>query len=129
MIAKPIIDIMFGVEHLKASSGAIDVLQRSGYCYYPYKPDQMHWFCKPSPDFRTHHLHLIPYGSPLWKERIRFLDILRSNPQVVEDYELLKRTLAAEMASDREAYTRNKWSFIKKVLDDSALRQQTPLTK
>lgn len=119
MIAKPIIDIMFGVESLESSKGAIEVLQTNGYCYYPYKSDVMHWFCKPSPELRTHHLHLVPYQSPLWKERTRFRDILRENPKVAEEYGVLKQSLAAEMASDRESYTESKWPFIEKVLYDS----------
>lgn len=116
MIAKPIIDIMFGVEDLESSKGAIEVLQTNGYCYYPYKSKVMHWFCKPSPEFRTHHLHLVPYQSPLWKERIGFRDILRENRTVAEEYGTLKQTLAAEMATDRESYTDSKWPFIEKVL-------------
>lgn len=120
MVAKPIIDIMFGVEDLETSKGAIEVLQANGYCYYPYKPDVMHWFCKPSPELRTHHLHLVPYESPLWRERISFRDILREDPIIAEEYISLKQSLAGEMVSDRESYTQNKWPFIKKVLYGNA---------
>ncbi|MEX0732110.1 MAG: GrpB family protein [Aquisalimonadaceae bacterium] len=120
MVAKPIIDIMFGVETLEASKGAVAVLRVNGYCYYPYKPDMMHWFCKPSPEVRTHHLHLVPYQSSLWKERMRFRNILRENPQLANEYGILKQSLAANAAFDHEAYTRNKWPFIKKVLNGPA---------
>jgi GrpB-like predicted nucleotidyltransferase (UPF0157 family) len=34
-----------------------------GYLYAPYRVEQMHWFCKPEPSRRTHHLHLVPTGS------------------------------------------------------------------
>lgn len=114
--AKPIIDIMAGVKDLDSSIGAIDVLRSSGYCYYPYKADVMHWFCKPTPEYRTHHLHLVPYDSPLWEERIRFRDILRNNIKVAEKYERLKLSLANDLSSDRESYTEQKWPFIKGVL-------------
>lgn len=114
--AKPIIDIMAGVKNLDSSTGAIDVLQSNGYCYYPYKADVMHWFCKPTPEYRTHHLHLVPYDSPLWRERIRFRDILRNNAKVAEEYEQLKVSLARDVTGDRESYTKLKWPFIKGVL-------------
>lgn len=114
--AKPIIDIMVGVRELDSSVGAIEVLQSSGYCYYPYKADVMHWFCKPSPECRTHHLHLVPYDSPLWRERLRFRDVLRSNREVAARYEQLKVSLADELTDDRESYTRRKWPFIASVL-------------
>src|SRR5690349_14604269 len=68
--AKPIIDIMAGVKSLDTSRGAIELLTALDYHYWPYRADVMHWFCKPSPDHRTHHLHLVPFGSPLWRERL-----------------------------------------------------------
>lgn len=114
--AKPIIDIMVGVKDLDSSVGAIDVLQRNGYCYYPYKSEVMHWFCKPTPQYRTHHLHLVPYDSALWRERIKFRDILRSNGKVAEQYAQLKVSLARDLTDDRERYTELKWPFIEGVL-------------
>lgn len=116
--AKPIIDIMAGVKDLDTSVGAIDVLRRSGYCYYPYKADVMHWFCKPTPEYRTHHLHLVPYESTLWRERVKFRDILRSNGDVAEKYEQLKLSLARDLTDDRESYTELKWPFIEGVLHE-----------
>ena len=59
LAAKPVVDIMAGVESLDASRPAIAALERAGYCYAPYRADTEHWFCKPSPQFRTHHLHLM----------------------------------------------------------------------
>ena len=91
----------------------------NGYQYTPYKSDVMHWFCKPSARFRTHHLHLIPYGSRLWKERIRFRDLLRTNQTVAEKYGLLKVELANKYKSDRDAYTEKKTPFIQQVLKEA----------
>ena len=116
MVAKPVIDVMFGVETLKASQAAIAVLVENGYEYWPYKTEVMHWFCRPSNAFRTHHLHLVPFESPLWKERISFRNILRANKSVSEEYIALKRELAREYRDDREAYTDKKWPFIKQTL-------------
>ena len=115
-MAKPVIDIMFGVESLEKSKPAIEIMSESGYCYFPYKGDVMHWFCKPSEVRRTHHLHLITFESALWKERILFRDILRSSKTVANEYQALKQDLAARHANDRELYTQNKWPFIKSVL-------------
>ncbi|NEZ54272.1 GrpB family protein [Leptolyngbyaceae cyanobacterium CCMR0082] len=117
LLAKPVIDIMFGVKSLEVSRPAIDVLTRNGYQYFPYKPDVMHWFCKPSDAVRTHHLHLIPYESELWQERIRFRDLLRSNRAIASDYAALKQALAERYHYDREAYTQAKWPFIQRVLE------------
>jgi len=116
LIAKPVIDIMFGVKSLEESRPAIDILVKSGYKYFPYKEDVMHWFCKPSDAFRTHHLHLVPYESQLWQERIQFRELLLSNQEVANEYSALKKELAARHKEDREAYTQAKWPFIQRVL-------------
>jgi hypothetical protein len=43
------------------------------YNYAPYRPDEMHWFCKPDPSHRTHDLHFVHTGSsPLQSRAWRF---------------------------------------------------------
>jgi len=116
LTAKPVIDIMFGVKSLKASKPAIAALESAGYEYSPYKTDVMHWFCKPSDAHRTHHLHLIPFESALWHERIKFRDRLRADEVIANEYAALKRDLAIRHVGDREAYTQEKWPFIRQVL-------------
>ncbi len=116
MVAKPVIDVMFGVKSLEESKPAIDVLVEYGYEYWPYKTEVMHWFCKPSDAFRTHHLHMIPFESPLWQERIKFRELLRSDIAIATQYANLKRELAASFKEDRETYTEKKGPFIQQVL-------------
>ena len=115
LAAKPVIDVMAGVATLDASRPAIAALVELGYCYAPYRADSEHWFCKPSPAFRTHHLHLIPIGSPLWRESLAFRDYLRSHSQIAGEYEDLKRRLAVKHQFDREAYTEAKDPFVARI--------------
>jgi GrpB-like predicted nucleotidyltransferase (UPF0157 family) len=121
--AKPVIDIMAGVESLDGSRAALPALGRHQYCYAPYRAEVMHWFCKPSPAQRTHHLHLVPLGSPLWIEQLAFRDYLRTHPDVAMEYAALKRRLAETHRCDREAYTKAKAPFVQRVLQN-ALRSQ-----
>jgi GrpB-like predicted nucleotidyltransferase (UPF0157 family) len=117
LAAKPTVDIMAGVESLDASRPALAVLEECGYCYFPYRPDVTHWFCKPSPAFRTHHLHLVPVQSRLWIERLAFRDYLRAHPDVRSEYADLKRRLAELHRFDREAYTDAKSRFVQRILE------------
>ena len=110
--AKPVIDIMAAVRTLDASRPAIAALAPLDYCYFPYQADRKHWFCKPSPAVRTHHLHLIPLDSPDWRRPIAFRNYLRAHPDVAAEYEALKRELAVRFRHDREAYTGAKSPFI-----------------
>jgi GrpB-like predicted nucleotidyltransferase (UPF0157 family) len=117
LAAKPVIDIMAGVKGLAASHGAIAAASKIGYIYFPYRADVMHWFCKPSPEFRTHHLHLVPFNSRLWIERLAFRDYLRCDSAVAEEYAALKYELARKYEFDRESYTDAKWPFIRRIIE------------
>ncbi len=112
LAAKPVIDIMAGVETLEGSRDAIEAVGILGYCYFPYRAEIMHWFCKPSDTVRTHHLHLVPVGSPRWVRPIAFRNYLRAHRDVAAEYEQLKRGLALQFRFDREAYTEAKTPFI-----------------
>lgn len=116
MSAKPVIDIMAPVFSLEQAAPSIQALANLGYCYSPYKAEVMHWFCKPSPAYRTHHLHLVAAGSALWVERIAFRDALRRSPPLAAEYQSLKQRLASEHAHDRDAYTEGKSPFVQSVL-------------
>jgi GrpB-like predicted nucleotidyltransferase (UPF0157 family) len=116
LCAKPVIDMMVGVTSLPESEPAKDVLRRAGYQYAEYKTEVMHWFCKPSFALRTHHLHLIPYGSPLWRDRLKFRDLLRTDSTLAADYAALKLELASKFEFDRDAYTDGKSPFVARAL-------------
>jgi GrpB-like predicted nucleotidyltransferase (UPF0157 family) len=116
LIAKPIIDIMVGVRDLPSSMPARDALAALNYQYFPYRTDVMHWFCKPSPAHRTHHLHLVPFESRLWTERIAFRDFLRASSESRQEYAELKAALAKRYPTDREAYTEAKTQFVRGIV-------------
>lgn len=117
LTAKPIIDIMAGVHDLPSSLGAREALVPLRYMYFPYRPDVMHWFCKPSPARRTHHLHLVPVSSSLWSDRLVFRDYLRGSATAAAEYAELKIALAGQYQFDREAYTEAKSEFVRSMLD------------
>ena len=115
LAAKPVIDIIAAVHTLEASRPALEVLAGLDYCYAPYRSEAEHWFFKPSPAFRTHHLHLVPCTSPQWLETLAFRDYLRSHPGTAAEYDDLKRRLAQEFRFDREAYTQTKGPFVTRI--------------
>ena len=92
-------------------------LRSLDYLYASYRAEEMHWFCKPDPSRRTHHLHLVPAGSPRFRDELAFRDYLRANDRAAREYAALKRTLAKRFARDREAYTDAKAAFIGAALE------------
>ena len=114
--AKPIVDILVGVEGLEAARPCFEPLSDLGYLYAPYRSAEMHWFCKPHPSRRTHHLHVVPTASPRYADELAFRNRLRVDPDLARDYVALKRDLAARFPDDREAYTDGKVAFIQGAL-------------
>jgi GrpB-like predicted nucleotidyltransferase (UPF0157 family) len=56
-------------------------------------------------------------GSEAWREESAFRTRCAPRPETARAYEQLKRRLADEHATDREAYTVAKTAFVESVLD------------
>jgi GrpB-like predicted nucleotidyltransferase (UPF0157 family)/GNAT superfamily N-acetyltransferase len=121
LAAKPIVDILVGVESLDASRACFEPLASLDYLHAPYRSEEMHWFCKPHPSRRTHHLHLVPTDSDRFADELRFRDRLRADPDTARAYAKLKRELAVRFRDDREAYTDAKAGFIAEILAEPQL--------
>ena len=116
LAAKPTIDILVGVEDLESSRACFGPLAELGYLYAPYRPEEMQWFCKPSPSRREFHLHLVPAESARFRDELRFRNRLRMDPGLAREYAELKKVLAARFRTDREGYTEAKSDFVARVL-------------
>ena len=119
--AKPIIDILAGVESMQVAQALSEPLCLSGYTtsaeFNKTLPDRK-WFMRWSNGHRTHHLHVVVYGAEPWNEHLRFRDTLRARPDIAIRYASLKSKLAAQYATDREAYTSAKEAFVQSVSRD-----------
>lgn len=115
MIAKPLIDVMVGLNTLADIAAAIPIMQSLGYEYKgEFGVPDRHFFVLGDPT--THHVHMVFHGGPFWRLNCLFRDHLRDNPGEARAYETLKRELAAKFANNRESYTKGKDSFIRSML-------------
>jgi GrpB-like predicted nucleotidyltransferase (UPF0157 family) len=114
--AKPTIDILVGVADLGGSRACFEPLAGLEYLYAPYRVEEMHWFCKPDPRRRTHHLHLVPVAGARFRDELAFRDLLRADPATAEAYRELKHRLAERFEHDRDSYTDAKAEFIARAL-------------
>jgi len=118
MAAKPIIDILLMVREGAERARVIQGLQKLGYVYWEGNPEPGRmFFVKGMPPFgtrRTHHVHVFDDAVER-NRRIAFRDYLRSRADAAREYAELKRQLAEQCSSDREAYTRGKDEFIARI--------------
>ena len=118
--AKPIIDILIAVRSLAAAqANFVEALRKLDYVYWADNPkmDRM-FFVKGMPPFgakRSHHVHVTEPEGEMW-QRLVFRDYLRAHPEEARIYERLKRRLAAEHQTDREAYTDAKSAYVEAVM-------------
>jgi GrpB-like predicted nucleotidyltransferase (UPF0157 family) len=103
--AKPIVDMVAGVNDLDEARAAFGPLQELGYAYREHRPEA-HLLRKPG-----HHLHLTEPDSDLWRERLAFRDALRSDPELAAEYARWKLDHAAG-----GSYTARKTPFVARVL-------------
>ncbi|WP_155593886.1 GrpB family protein [Lysinibacillus cavernae] len=115
--AKPIIDILLGVQSIEEVPELIEALKNIEYEYVP-KPELMdrRFFRKGLWGQGTSHLHICEYNSNEWNDKCLFRDYLRLNAQAANEYEALKEQLADHFQNDRPTYTQKKEPFIQKII-------------
>lgn len=120
LVAKPIIDILAGVESMAVAGSLAPTLNNAGYTTsveFNATLTNRQWFMRWADGRRTHHLHVVIHGGSVWHEHLRFRDALRSSAALSERYAALKWSLAALHPNDREAYTEAKAGFVRAVID------------
>jgi GrpB-like predicted nucleotidyltransferase (UPF0157 family) len=121
LAAKPIIDMIAGVQNLEEARAAFEPLSTLAYQHREHRPEA-HCFWKPAPDMplgATHHLHLTEPESDIWRERLAFRNALRSDPALRAEYELWKRR--HESTTEPGTYTADKRPFVARVLAEANL--------
>jgi len=124
--AKPVIDLLAGVRTMTEAEATTRPLAQAAYttsAEFNESLTNRKWFMRWSNGHRTHHLHVVVHGGPVWTERLAFRDALRSNPSLAMRYAELKQALAAQLGGDREAYTDAKTEFVRSSLRDNSLNR------
>ncbi|MCE7744176.1 MAG: GrpB family protein [Candidatus Heimdallarchaeota archaeon] len=122
LVAKPIVDILIGLNSLDDAQFCIPKLEELNYEYVPEFEDVLpdrRYFRKPPTDqgSRDFHVHMVEIKTYFWKRQLIFRDYLRKFPEVANEYGELKLKLAADLQDDREAYSEGKTDFILGILE------------
>ena len=118
LAAKPVVDIMLGVDQLPRIERALPQLEASGYEYVPeyevYLPERRYF--RGSVEGTRTHLHGVELQGDFWIRHLAFRDYLRRTPQRATEYANLKRRLAEQYRTDSMGYTEAKSEFIESCL-------------
>lgn len=119
--AKPILDIMLGVEDFDAALHWLQRLELLAYRHFPDVSTEWRLFMGHG-EPRMHHLHLVAFGGEEWRKLLGFRDRLRASAELRQAYAAEKLRLCARHEFDRAAYTAAKAPFILGVLRDGEER-------
>ena len=115
--AKPIIDIVVGVNNINKVLELNKMLEEKGFIFRGQDhPDQYLYVCG-TDDFITHHIHVCIYDSDTWNDYINMRDYLKHHKDDARSYEDLKKKLALRYPNDRKTYTLMKSNMIQEILD------------
>ena len=117
LAAKPIVDLLAGVRTLEGVRALAGALLAIGYADCGIQVPGRQLFAKGGPyNEATHHLHFVEYGTPAWRDPLRFRDRLRMDPELARHYAELKRQLARTHGNDINGYSDGKSDFVRSVL-------------
>lgn len=129
--AKPIIDIAVAVNDYELILSKRDELEKAEIVFrFDERPDQLLFVMGDfEKDTRSHHIHVVLYGSDEWNNYINFRDYLNSSIEAAKEYEAVKLRLAEQYPDDRIAYTDGKQEVINKLLEEARVWKRKQLSE
>jgi GrpB-like predicted nucleotidyltransferase (UPF0157 family) len=116
--AKPVIDILIGLNDFSCANEQVHKLIQIGYHYINRYEDVMpyrRFFIKESNDIRTHHIHMVEFNSEFWIRHLAFREYLINHPEEKIKYYELKKELSLIDWKDGNEYANAKSGFIKEM--------------
>ncbi|WP_059174074.1 GrpB family protein [Bacillus sp. FJAT-27445] len=117
--AKPIIDILIGINDLSSvSDRLLNGLRNTGFYRLRLERTNEIVFAKftdSTYQVKTHFIHLVDFNGELWNNLIFFRDYLNSNENAKKEYEDLKLNYIRQSSKGINEYTDHKEAFVKKV--------------
>lgn len=116
--AKPIIDIMIGLNDFNIADSCIKDIESLDYEYISKHESIMpnrRFFIKNKEEKLKYHIHMVGYQTDFWKRHLAFRNHLINNKKDREEYFNLKIELAKREWKDGGEYANAKSEFISKI--------------
>lgn len=121
--AKPIIDIVIGVQKLNDIQPYVEMLCEKGFVFRGEDVSGQALLVKGNfeKDLRTHHIHVVEWNGSDWNNYINFRDYLNAFPEKALLYDSCKQKLAIQFSMNRKYYTEGKQKLINTFLEEARL--------
>ncbi len=119
MVAKPILDLVVGVDDIENVDKVIfQGLKEVGFLRLRVqRPNEivLAKFTDETYEEKTHFIHLVDYNKELWNNLIFFRDYLNANETVRAQYSNLKKKFLEEKNGGIDEYTDYKEQFVREI--------------
>lgn len=124
--AKPIIDIVVGVNDFNNIFKHNEELEKNGIIYRRQDHENQHLYIYANlqNNIQTHYIHVVIFNSEEWYNYINMRDYLNENNEKAKEYSELKKQLANKYPNDRIAYTNAKSKLIEEILKSANIRRE-----
>jgi len=122
LCAKPIVDIMVGVERVPPSDGVIGALTGLGYENLGEAGVAGRWYSRRRGE-RCFNTHVMRHGRELWQSNLLLRDFLRRCPEAAAAYGEHKREVVRAGARSLLAYSAAKAGVIAALLEQARAKQ------
>jgi GrpB-like predicted nucleotidyltransferase (UPF0157 family) len=126
LVAKPIIDIMVGVDSFPPTPAIADAVSSLGFeCLGEAEvPGRIYFRRRGIENFNV---HVVEFSGAIWQNNIRLRDYLAAFPEARSRYSAAKRQIVQGGATRLLAYSVAKSSIVEELLSEAALRSNTSL--
>ena len=120
MAAKPIVDMIVGIERYADYKKLINALERIGFSYkFEPRRYQALFVKKNAHGESTHYLKILRYNGIHWKQYLHVKHVLISNKKLFGEYMRIKITSAKLHHAERKEYTKSKKEIINKIVSSN----------
>lgn len=119
LVAKPIIDILIEVSHIKEIDKKRESFEHLGYQALGENGIKGRRFFQKGGLNRTHHVHVYERNHPDVKRHLLFRDYLRAHPERAVAYASVKEQLANQYPEDIQSYMAGKNEIIKEIENEA----------
>lgn len=124
--AKPIIDIVIGLETFNTGEKYIDILTDYGYRFKgSLGKSKRYFYTKLINGERTFNLHVVEHHDTNWFNQILFRDYLIEHEDIALQYNEMKHLNANKFSDNLKGYTDTKSSFIINVIEKAKAKYMT----
>jgi len=117
--ARPIIDVLIGLDHPRAAEALLEGLRVHGYRIGETSNFGTRLLVRWQRGLPTHHVHIVEYLGSIWRRTLLFRDVLRIDARLAREYEWLRRRFAGLHPANRVAYARAKATFINSIVSQA----------